>query len=349
MKEARGTKPAMLQDVARRAGVAKSTVSRVMSNDPSLNIRQETRERIREAVEQLHYVPNPNARNLRTSRSWSTAFVIPELDNTIFVQTMQGAEAGFVEQNYSMLIAHIDVERPDRELYRRMVLGNRVEGLLVNTIQDTELLADLRRLNTKYILVNRHTDQDEHCVILDNEGGVRLAVDHLVELGHRRIGYISGPTGQYASERRYAGYLAALEAHGIPYDPAIFGVCYYDRDGAAAAATAMLTTSERPTAIIASNLVIASGITTAGSELGYPVPDQLSVVALNDGPSAVMMTPQITAVRFPLFELGRTAAADLIALIEGRTEGSIRRVLPPDGIAARRSTAPAPKRRRRRA
>ncbi|WP_084462643.1 LacI family DNA-binding transcriptional regulator [Oceanibaculum pacificum] len=342
-------KPPTLEDVAQYAGVAKSTISRVMSNDPSLNIRQDTRDRIRQAVEHLRYVPNSSARNLRTARSWSTAFVVPELDNPIFIQTMQGAQAALIERHYSMLIAHIDVNRPDRELYRRMVSGNRVEGLLVNTIQDAELLADLRRLNTQYILVNRHTDQDEHYVILDNEGGVGMAMDYLVALGHRRIGYISGPTQQYASERRYAGYLAALEAHNIAYDPGIFGVCQYDRDGAEAEAHRMLAQPDRPTAIVASNLVIASGITTAANALGLGVPEKLSIVALNDGPSAVMMTPQITAVRFPLFELGWTAATELISLIEGKVAEPIRRVLPAEKIVIRQSTAPAPQTRRRKA
>lgn len=336
-------KPSTLADVARHAGVAKSTVSRVMSNDPTLNIRDTTRERIWQVVKQLHYSPNPSARNLRTARSWSTAFIVPDLVNPIFVQTMQGAQAAFLQHHYSLLIAQIDITHPDRELYRRMVFGNRVEGLLVHTTQDVELLADLRRLDAKYVLVNRKTEQDEHCVLLDNEGGVRLAIDYLVEKGHRRIGYISSAMNEFSTKRRHAGYVAALEAHGIPYDPEIFGICKYERDDAERVARHILTaTDETPTAIVALNLVIASGITSAAINHGLRVPEQLSVIALNDDQSATMMTPQITTVRFPLFELGRTAADALIGLIEGKTLGRIETILPPEKLVIRQSTAAAP-------
>lgn len=338
----RGAKLPTLADVARRAGVAKSTISRVLSNDRSLNIRDETRQRILAAVEALGYRPNPSARNLRTARSWSIAFVVPEIDNPIFIQTIHGAQRAAVERHYSILIAHMDAAHLDRELYQRMVLGNRVEGLLVNTVRHPALLADLRRLDSPYVLVNRETDRPDHGVILDNEGGVRLAVRHLLELGHRRIGYVSGPTAHYASARRLAGYRSALDDAGIGYDPDIFAECQFDRAGAERAARAILRAGRPPTAMVAGNLVIASGITAAAATLGIPVPARLSVIALHDVPAAEMMTPRITAVRFPLFDLGWTAANALIDLIEGRIDGRIQQVLPPAGIVTRDSTGPAP-------
>lgn len=342
-----GARVPTLADVARHAGVAKSTISRVMSGDRTLSIRDDTRQRILDSVEALGYRPNPSARNLRTARSWSIAYVVPEIDNPIFIQTIHGAERAALERHYSILIAHADTAHPDRDLYHRMVLGNRVEGLLVNTVQDPDLLADLHRLGAPYVLVNRETDRAEHGVILDNEGGVRLAVRHLVELGHRRIGYVSGPTAHYASARRLAGYRSALAEAGMAYDPALFAECQFDRAGAERAAGMILRggrTAETmpPTAVVAGNLVIASGITAAAASLGIAVPARLSVISLHDVPAAEMMTPRITAVRFPLFDLGWSAANALLDLIEGRIQERIRRVLPPDGITLRDSTGPVP-------
>lgn len=329
-----------LEDVARRAGVAKSTVSRVLIGEKTLNIREETRQRILEAVRELDYRPNHSARSLRKQRSFSLGVVVPEIDNPVFTTIIQGAQRATLERNYSLLIAYVDRDYPDRELYQRMVHANQVDGLLVTTIQNPGLTAGLRRLGANYILVNRRSGDEDHTVIVDYEAGTRQVVEHLTGLGHRRLGYISGPLAHYTGRRRLAGYRAGLAAAGLPFDPSLIVECEYDRPGAEAAMRRLLDHPDGPpTAVCAANVVVASGILAAAIGRGIAVPDDLSVAALLDAPAAEMVTPRITAMRYPFFELGRIAANDLIEIIENGPGARIERTLAPAGLVERNSTA----------
>ncbi|XWN31514.1 MAG: LacI family DNA-binding transcriptional regulator [Devosia sp.] len=335
--------PATLADVARRANVAKSTVSRALSNDPTLNIREETRARIKAVAAELQYVPNPTARSLRLLRSWSLAFVVPELDNPVFGQTIEGAHRAAVERNYSMLIAKIDASEPYQDFGQRLVLGSRVDGILLNTVQYPAVLKDLKALNAKVVLVNRRSgDENEHSVMLDNAGGAVMAVAHLVGLGHRKIAYIAAPPVTSVSKERLAGYRRGLAAAGLRYNKALVAECEPSAGAAEAAARAMLACDPAPTAVVAWNLAIAAGVTRAALSLGVPVPEALSVIALNDAGPAEMMTPAITAVQFPLFRLGWQAASTLIDLIEGLPVSKQPAALPPISLRCRESTGPVP-------
>lgn len=334
---------ATLADVARRAEVAKSTASRALSKDPTLNIRPDTRNRIELAAAELGFIPNPNARSLRLARSWSLAFVVPQLDNPIFGQTIEGAHHAAVSRNYSILIAQVDASTAAEGFGRRLVVATRVDGVLLNTVQYPELLDDLDALQARVVLVNRRTGTDgENSVLVDNEAGAALAVSHLVQLGHSRIGYLSSNSTTFISDRRYEGYRRGLGAAGLSFDETLIASCDADAAAAEAAAFRLLSTGGRPSAIVAWNLVIAAGITRAARRLGIAVPAALSVIALNDSPSAEMMTPQISAVRLPLFDLGAAAASRLIDLVEGRPIISRSLVLPPEGVVQRESTGPAP-------
>ena len=334
---------ATLADVARKAEVAKSTASRALSKDPTLSIRPDTRNRIEMAAAELGFIPNPNARSLRLARSWSLAFVVPQLDNPIFGQTIDGAHHAAVARNYSILIAQVDEKTAGEGFGRRLVVATRVDGVLLNTVHYPDLLGDLSALQARVVLVNRQTGAEgEHSVLVDNEAGAALAVAHLSELGHRRIGYLSAASKTFITERRLNGYHRGLAAAGLTFEDALMERCDVDTAAAEAAAYRLLTRPERPTAIVAWNLVLAAGVTRAARRLDLTVPQQLSVIALNDSPAAEMMTPQISAVRLPLFALGAAAATQLIDLIEDRPLRAHPIILPPDGVIQRESTGPAP-------
>lgn len=338
-----GSKRVTLQDVAARAGVAVSTVSRILIGEKTLSIRPETRQRVLEAARALAYRPNQQARTLRTRRSYSFGVVVPEIDNPAFTTIIQGAQRAALENRHSLLIGYVDKHYPDLELYRRLVHDNQVGGLLVTTIQNPDLTQGLHALGVPYVLVNRRLDDNTPRVLVDYEAGTRQAVAHLCALGHRRIGYVSGPLAHYTGRSRLAGYRAGLAEAGIVFEASLVQECEYDRAGAEAAALRLLQgTGERPTALCAANVAVASGILVVARGLGIAVPEQLSVIALLDGPAANMLTPSITAVQYPFFELGHTAALDLMDLMAQRPLRDRLRVLPPGGIAARESTGPAP-------
>ncbi|RAI01525.1 LacI family transcriptional regulator [Acuticoccus sediminis] len=335
--------PATLADVARRADVSKSTVSRALSNDPTLNIRDETRLRIKAAAHELGYMPNSNARSLRLARSWCVAFVVPELQNPVFGQTIDGAHRAAADRGYSMLIAPVEASPAHDELARNIVLGSRVDGILLNTLEYPKFLADTSALQARMVLVNRQTGADgEHCVLLDNEAGARLAVQELAKLGHRRIAYMPTSSVSWVSQRRREGYHLGMKAVGLEGEERIMPECEADLAAAEACAAEILASPNRPTAIVAWNILLAVGVTRAARRLGIAVPEDLSVISLNDSSAAQMMTPQVSAVRLPLFQLGWQAACLLIDLIEGKPVAPEPVVLTPECVILRETTGPAP-------
>lgn len=331
---------AKLEDVAQLAGVAKSTVSRVLIGEKTLSIRAETRERVLEAVRTLGYRPDMRARSLRTKRSFMLGLVVPEIDNAAFVTTVQGAQRAALERNYSLLVAYVDSHYDDRELYLRLVNDNHVGGLLVTTLQHPRLPQDLKELGVHHVLVNRELGHGEHAVIVDYEGGTKSAVQHLTALGHRRLGYVSGPAAHDTGRKGLAGFQAGLGDAGLPFDPTRVAECDADRPRAEGAIFRLLADAKgRPTALCTADVALAAAVLAVAARQGLAVPHDLSVIALRDGPFADWLTPSITAVRYPAFELGQLAANDLIDLIEGVGPTPHARVLPPSGIVQRQSTA----------
>jgi DNA-binding LacI/PurR family transcriptional regulator len=330
---------ARLEDVANLAGVAKSTVSRILIGEKTLSIRPETRQRVLDAVRELAYRPNQRARSLRTRQSFSLGLVVPEIDNPAFITIIQGAQRAALERDYSLLVSYVDKHYPDRELFRRLVNDNQVGGLLVTTVQNPALTEDLKALGVPYVLVNRDLYNGAHKVTVDYATGTRDAVLHLAGLGHRRIGYISGPLEHYTGRTRLAGFHAGLAAAGLAFDRELLVECDYERPGAEAAMRRLMALPGPPTAVCTANVAIASGVLAVSALLGLNVPRQVSVIALLDAPASEMLTPSISAVRYPFFELGHAAAGDLIDILEKKAGRQPSRVLPHTGIVQRQSTA----------
>ena len=320
--------------MAHVAGVAKPTVSRVLLADPLLNVRDEVRTRILEAAAELRYVPNAHARGLRMARSRSLGVIVPELHNPIFLEIIGGVERAAMERGYTTLIAHVSVRHLDHALYRRMVLGNRVDGLVVCTILDS----DLRAIGARYLLVNREDPHGSPSVRIDYAQGVRLAADHLTGAGHRHIGIVLGPLAHYPSSERLRGYRRALAAAGLPYRDALVIETDFTHAQARERAQRLLSGSDRPTAVIAGNPVLAAGVMAAARECGLALPGELAIVSLSVGPLAEMLNPTLTAIRFPCGDLGALAAHELIELVEGRSDRIGGRVLACDELVVRASS-----------
>lgn len=334
--------PARLDDVATRAGVAKSTVSRVMSGEATLAIREETRQRILEAAAELGYSPDSRGRALRLKRSYTLGIVVPEIDNPAFGAIIRSAQKAAIARGYSLFISLADKDQPDADLYRRLVEGSRVDGVLVTTVSDPGFVAELRRRSVKYLLVNREIENEPNSIIVDYVDGTDQAVTHLAGLGHRHFAFVSGPLHQYAGRKRLEGFRAGLAKAGLPFDPACVAECNYGWAESGEAFGALLELSaNRPTAICAANTIVASGIIAKARSLGLSVPADLSVVSLLDAPLSVMQVPAITAVQYPFEELGRLAVSRLIDTIEDEAGGLSAR-LPPSGLMLRETTAEVP-------
>jgi LacI family transcriptional regulator len=333
---------ATLSDVAARAGVSISAVSRVLSNAPSARVSGETRRRIQEAAAELGYRPNFAARALKFSRTNVVALVVPDLTNAIFTELMRGVETRAHELGYMVLLARAESIEPGSEAIARLIGEGRVDGVLVQ-VGDAMDEDDLRSLldgGVPAVLVNSRRSGHLGSVILDDASASRVAVEHLVELGHTRIALVNGLTTTDSAERRGAGFRAAMEAAGLPVpEELVTNFGYEPRQGRDAMRT-LAQLAERPTAIVVANVNAAIGLLLEARILGLHVPEELSIVAVHDAWTAENTWPPLTTVRMPLFELGQLG---MTAMVERITSGVVTDLVvgdPAPALVVRESTAP---------
>lgn len=331
---------ATLSDVARAAEVDTSTASRVLNSDLGHRVGAATRERVLAAAQALGYQPNPLARALRTARSCTLGIAVPQLENPVFPEIILGAETAARQRGHALLISHSDDAGGDGRHYEELARVSRVDGLLVATLEDDRLLARaLAKTGLPFVVLNRRLADGGDHVVFDSFAAARLATEHLLELGHRRIAHLAGSAAGYNGLRRLAGYRTALEAAGIAFDPALVSEAGYTFGGGELALHALLDRGLPPTALVASTVLAAAGALKGLHARQLRVPQDLSIVGIHDVAIAEMLHPPLTTVRLPLREMGARAAHALIDLIERKTE-RVACELGVEGLVLRSSTAP---------
>ena len=335
-----GEKRVTLRLVAEAAGVDKSTISRLLSGDPRLSVRADTRARILQVVEDLGYRPNPVARGLRTSRTGTLGIVVASLDNPVYAQIIQSVEAAAAARGYSLVIAHTSDKLGElADVSRRLVVDHRVDGLILTTLRDDALLPAIRALNVPVVLVNRRAAGSESWVALDDEVAAWRAVSELVALGHREIAYVAGARDRYNARCRLAGYRRALDDAGIALREELVVEAPYTATGGREAMAALLGRRRRFTAVFAVTLVSAAGAMAALQDAGIDVPGAVSVVGFHDGVLSELLRPTLSTVRLDVEGMGLAAAEGIIDVIEGRQK-DLRLLLDRSVFVARDSTAP---------
>ncbi|MBX3030485.1 MAG: LacI family DNA-binding transcriptional regulator [Chloroflexi bacterium] len=324
MSSTGGSRPATLRDVAAHADVDVSVVSRVVNGDPRLRVSDATRERVERSLRILDYRPNVQARGLRLARTWTIGFVLPDLMNPFYAPIVEGAEQRASELGYMVVIVReLDRARADDpELaFARLLHEDRVDGLLVASGRvDDDVLRTLDRGRRPLVIVNRRVPGVAGSVVVDDQAAAEVATSHLIDLGHRRLGHVAGPSGIDNTLRRHAGVAAAaarggamlVTAHGEGWDP----------ESGHTAALRLLATHD-VTGVVATNIIVAAGVVGAAQELGRRVPEDLSVVALHDFPVAPFLRPSLTTVVLPLEELGRQAVDELMWRLAGNARREI--------------------------
>lgn len=285
-----------LVDVARAAEVDVSLVSRILRGQ-QVKVRDETRTRILDQAQRLGYRPHAIARSLKTAKAGAFGLVIPTFDNPVFAQIIMGAEAAAAQLNCVMMTT--SGEGWSRNNWLEALDGGRVDGLLIAGGPTLEP-ANLR---VPYLLVNRAVPGIDRSVVLDDEKASRMAVDHLVELGHRRIVFVGGPAGADTANRRLAGFESAriragLESLGDPVSG------NYTVVGGKLAMQRILASGMTFTGVVAANLPSAVGALQAVQEAGLHVPERVSIVAIHDAEIAEMVRPRLTTIQMPLTQLG---------------------------------------------
>jgi LacI family transcriptional regulator len=331
-----------LKDVAREAGVHISTASRALNPSTASIVNPETVERVAEAARKLGYRPHPLARGLRTNRTMSVGVIIPDVENPLFGPIIAGAESVLVEEGYSVLIGNADMGPSHADSLVEDMLERHVDGLILATPgRVVSEVARQAQRDASMVLVNRSVDDDSiPAIVGDDHAGIGLAVRHLRELGHERIGHVAGPSWVSTGKDRRDAFLDWMTTVGLDADIDLVEEAeWYQVEPGTTAALALLRRHPHITAIVAANDLLGLGCYRAVRSLGKVIGVDVSITGYNDIPLLDLMQPPMTAVRVPYRQMGADAASTLLALIAGAVVSPGRVLLSPT-LAIRSSTAP---------
>jgi LacI family transcriptional regulator len=330
-----------IADVARAAGVHPSTVSRALNPTTRGMVTEAVAARVVEVADRLGWRPSAVAAGLRTRKSRTIGILVPDLVNPVFPPIVRAAEALLAEAGYVALLANTDTDAAREALLIERMAAHLVDGLmLASAASGSRALELCARLRIPVVLINRRLpDAGVPAVVNDDRRGMALAVQHLVALGHTRIGHIAGPLGVSTAADRQAGFLAALAAAGLDHHPA--RIVAADAYTAAAGKHAMerLLAMHRFSAVAVANDMLCLGVYDALAAAGLKVGTDISVTGFNDMPFIDRIAPPLTTVRIQHAEMGRQAAEVLLAQMAGATLGSPDIVLQPE-LVVRSSAAP---------
>ena len=348
-----------IKDVAKESGFSSTTVSIVL-NDSTLAryIPLVTKKRIQKAAKELGYHPNLFARSLRSNRSHAVGVMVFDMTDPYCTLILRGIENALYTASYLPILTDVQNERSRFERYLEMLLGTRVEGLIVIAnwlFMDINLLGDLEKSSIPCVMVGRELDDNKiSSVIVDNEAGGQLALEHLYSLGHRKIAFIKGPKALFDSSPRWMGVRKYSEAKGLKLDPRLIVALPGSRDPISGFEDAyrftldLLKRKHDFSAVLAFDDMSALGSVRALAKVGLRVPKQCSVIGFDDTPPAGICTPALTTVRQPMEAMGSLAVTVLLEAIEAVREtrdyhAVHRKVLPE--LVVRESTATATSKR----
>jgi LacI family transcriptional regulator len=334
--------PATIRDVAKKAGVGLGTVSRVINKSPQVS--QVTRERVQQAIEALDYRPNPIARRLSWGKTLTIAAIAPFFTRPATVERLRGVELSITGTEYDLIV--FNVETPERRdfTFAEVARRERVDGALIISLppgRDDLERFEQAQLPIVLLDVNNPKLTNFNRVIVDDVEGGHKATQHLIKLGHKRIGYISDafddPFLFSASRKRFEGYQQALSDTGIEVDPDLHSCGDHGRYEAQRLANEMLTLDNPPTAIFAASDTQALGVLEAARELELRVPEELSVIGYDDVELADYVS--LTTVRQQLFESGQVGLQLLLDTISEPTREPVCKELHSE-LVVRSTTAP---------
>ncbi|NNE23841.1 MAG: LacI family DNA-binding transcriptional regulator [Rhizobiales bacterium] len=307
-------------DIARAAGVSTATVSRALNKPDAVSAK--LRNKVARKVRELGYVPSGAARALASNRSFTIGTVIPTLNNAIFAASVDAFEETLSRHGYTLLVTVSNYDRPHEIEQVRRLLERGVDGLmLIGLDHPEEVWQMIERSACPAVAIWGHNDKPRvPCIGFDNAAAAEHAVDHLVELGHRRIGMVAGLSfGNDRARARRAGVERALAKHGLPVVPALFTEKAYSHDYGRDGLTELLSHGAPPTAIMCGNDVLAMGVMFEARDRGIAIPDDLSVVGFDNLPITSQLRPALTTIEVPSVPIGMASANAIVAYL---TDGS---------------------------
>ncbi len=307
-----------IRDVARAARVSVATVSRVLNGKDS--VTEATRDRVVEAIQRLRYVPHGGARSLTTRRTHVVGVVLPEMVGAFFSEIIRGIDRIARPEGYHVLVSGSHSEAAETQAVLRALHG-RVDGLIL-MIPGPGIESLGRNLppQTPVLLLHGAGESGYPTLRVDNRRGARMAVEHLLDQGHRRIALVGGPQGNADAEERRAGYREALASCDLTPDSRLEVPGDFREESGFAAAARIARLRPRPSAVFAANDAMAIGCLAGLRAAGVEVPADLSLVGFDDVPNARYLTPALTTVRVPIAEIGSRATERMLAMVFGRPD-----------------------------
>ncbi|MGE5464545.1 MAG: LacI family DNA-binding transcriptional regulator [Syntrophothermus sp.] len=326
-----------IQDVAKLAGVAPITVSRVLNHSGYAS--EETRARVEDAVATLGYVPNTLARGLRSKRTHTLALVMTDITNPFFTMIARGVEDTASNLDYTVIYCNTDESEREEEKYINILVQKQVDGvLLVPACGNSKSIQFLQSNDIPFVLIDRTLPNIEVDLVRgDSEQGAYDLTRHLFEIGHRNIVTITGPQEISTAQDRASGYRRAMKEAGLEEFIQVYYGSFTQTSGYKLAQQAF-SMQPRPTAILGGNNFISIGILKALRDVGLRVPEDVSVVGFDDLPESLIIDPFLTVATQPAYEMGRQATDLLLKRISGQMEKTVQEIVLPTEIIVRRSS-----------
>lgn len=327
-------------EVAREAGVSQATVSRVLNEDP--RVAPATRARVLEAIKRLNYTPNAIARGLVTNKTGLIGVVVSDIMNPFYPAFLEAITDTLGE--HEMRTVLYNARDQDEDVYTRILLEQRVDGIIfTSAIRQSPMVAQLAERGFPLVLTNRYAENVScDMAIGDNVGGGRLAAEHLLELGHRRIAVLTGDEETSTSHERLEGFRAAVAEAGAELDPELIACGGFSSAGAEAETSRLLAGKQPPTAIFCLNDLMAFGAVNGVRGAGLSIPGDVSVVGFDDIWMAAWQTFRLTTVHQPLAEMARSSV-DLLTKRLEEPDRPVRKLVFQTSLVVRETTGPAKK------
>jgi LacI family transcriptional regulator len=304
-------------DVALKARVSIATVSRVV-NKSLHKVNPTTRERVLAAISEMDYRPNALAKGLLMKKTMTIGIIIPDISNPYYAEIVRGIQDVADQAGYAVTLHNTDKKPGGITRYIDLLREKSADGIIFSggIINGHETLSILKELKERIVVIGRH-EVDSPAVMVDNIDGAAQAVQHLLDIGHKRIGFIGGPDGSTTALDRLAGYKNTIAKNGLMFTQRLVKKGTWNPQSGYLLGMQLLKGKSRPTAIVAANDQMAFGAIKAAKELGLAVPEDLAVVGFDNIPLSSYFNPSLTTVEIPMHDLGAAAVRMLLNLISG--------------------------------
>jgi LacI family transcriptional regulator len=323
-------------DVAKHAGVSKTTVSRVVRGEED-RVSEETREKVVESIDKLGYVHNALARGMRTNRTFTIALIIPDITNPFWPEVARGVQDALDEEGYTVLMGNSDWDLKREQDFLTTMRRNLVDGILINptSVSNKALL----ELGLPTVVLGLGSEFPNFDIIgSDSRSGSEMALQHLYDLGHRRIGLINGLSRRSSRSSRLDAYYEFHQKMGMDIDTELIINVPYGQEYGYRGMLQILNTSNRPTAVFAANDILAIGALEAIYDSGFNVPEDISLIGMDDIYPVSVTRPPLTTIAKQKYKIGRKAVELLIDRIDSNSESAIKKIAIPCHLQSRGST-----------